>query len=248
MALWQGKKGRMGKRVFGKVDVVHILADRHGYRRYLEVVTPTTGHFYADIDRTRFEACRRLMYRCPPDFDDEMAIDYHTEGSDISAPAAAIAEVRPPFDIMLVDPYHGYDDSFRDLETAFALLAPGGAMVVHDCLPPREEIAGPAFQAGGWCGVTYKAFLDFVLGRNDLRYFTVDTDYGCGVILKRPEGWRRRLAGTFDFGRRRMIVQWRRLGSDYSAVWRFFEANKAVLLRLVSIEDFKADEASDAAS
>ena len=34
-------------RPFGKVDIVHLLADRYAYRRYLELATPTTGNYYA---------------------------------------------------------------------------------------------------------------------------------------------------------------------------------------------------------
>ena len=34
-------------RPFGKVDIVHHLADRYAYRRYLELATPTTGNYYA---------------------------------------------------------------------------------------------------------------------------------------------------------------------------------------------------------
>ena len=45
-------------------------------------------------------------------------------------------------------------------------------------------MASPTPIGGEWCGVSYKAFLDFVLSRNDLDYCTVDIDYGCGVIFK----------------------------------------------------------------
>ena len=167
-------------RPFGKVDIVHHLADRYAYRRYLEIATPTTGNYYASIDRDRFDDCRRLMYRCPETFDDGLAIDYRCRDVDIGNALAAIAAERRRFDVMLVDPFHDYRDSARDLATAFALLEPGGALVVHDCLPPREALAGPEFKRGAWCGVTYKAFIDFVLARRDLRYLTVDADYGCG--------------------------------------------------------------------
>ena len=48
----------------------------------------------------------------------------------------------------------------------------------------NEGVASPSPIAGEWCGVSYKAFLDFVLDRNDLDYCTVDIDYGCGVIFQ----------------------------------------------------------------
>lgn len=224
---------------FGKVDIVHILADRYGYRRYLEIATATTGNYYFAIDRARFEDCRRLLYRCPEDFDDGRSVDYRTPGADIADIAASIASEPQSFDLMLVDPFHTYADSLRDIESAFALLVPGGAMVVHDCMPPSEETADPEFTTGAWCGVTYKAFLDFVLNRTDLRYCTVDADYGCGVIRKLSRPWHARIRDTIDLGQRRRINEWNRVGDDFAKAWRCFDANKKQLLRLVDAGAFR---------
>ena len=55
---------------------------------------------------------------------------------------------------------------------------------MHDCLPPRSEIAVPNYIQGEWCGVSYQAYVDFISQRHDLAVYTVDTDYGCGVIRK----------------------------------------------------------------
>lgn len=235
-------------RPFGKVDIVHHLADRYRYRRYLEIATSTTGFYYAAIDRGRFDDCRRLMYRCPDEFDDGLAIDYRCAGLDIAPALGTIAAERRRFDVMLVDPYHAYAESSRDLAAAFALLEPGGALVVHDCLPPSEAVAGPELKHGPWCGLTYKAFLDFVLARRDLRYLTVDADYGCGIIRKLPP----RRAAPFELlarwrqarERRRLVASWRALGDDYAAAWRLFEPNRAALLNLVSVEAFRAGPAA----
>lgn len=163
---------------FGKVDIVHQLAGRYGFRRYLEIATSTTGNFFGSIDRARFDDCRRLVYRCPPAYDDGQPIDYRAPDLDIADPLARIAAEGRRFDVILVDPFHTYAASLRDLEAAYSLLEPGGAMVVHDCMPREAALAVPDFIPGAWCGVTYRAFLDFVLGRADLRYLTVDTDYG----------------------------------------------------------------------
>ena len=49
--------------------------------------------------------------------------------------------------------------------------------------PCTSVVSVPPVPGPPWCGVTYKAFLDFVLKRG-LNYLTVDTDYGCGIITK----------------------------------------------------------------
>jgi Methyltransferase domain len=221
--------------VYGKVDIVHRLAERFGYRRYLEIATSTTGNFYHLIDRSRFDDCRRLLYNSPPDFSDGYPIDYSSQTLEISGPLAAIAAEGRRFDIMLVDPYHTYKTSRRDLEASWTLLERGGAMVVHDCLPPSENIAQPDFTPGPWCGVTYKAYLDFVLAHPGVRYAAVDTDYGCGIVRKSIPSCAALLR---RYRQRREIAEWRRLGDDYSAVWRFFEAHRKSLLKVIDVNAF----------
>jgi hypothetical protein len=71
-----------------------------------------------------------------------------------------------------------------DLVEGFRLIRQGGTLVVHDCLPPRSENAVPNYIQGEWCGVSYQAYVDFISERHDLAVYTVDTDYGCGVIRK----------------------------------------------------------------
>jgi hypothetical protein len=221
--------------VYGKVDIVHRLAERFGYRRYLEIATRTTGNAYHLVDRGRFDDCRRLLYNSPRDFSDGSPIDYLSQTFEISDPLAAITGEGRRFDIMLVDSYHTYKPSRRDLEAALTLLERGGAMVVHDCLPPDGKIAQPGFTPGTWCGVTYKAYLDFVLAHPGVRYATVDTDYGCGIVRKSIPSF----ATLFGrYRQRREIADWRALGDDYSAAWRYFEAHRKSLLKLIDVDAF----------
>jgi hypothetical protein len=228
--------GRMGLwRSCRKADIVYRLAARFGYRRYLEIETGTTGNYYHLIERARFDVCRRLVYNIQPDFHDGAPIDYAVHDLDIAAALAAIAREGCRFDVILVDPYHTYDLSRRDLEAAWALLEPGGAMVVHDCLPPNEKLAQPDFRPGGWCGVTYKAYLDFVLGRPDLRYVTVDADFGCGIVRKIALA-----APAPPDPPAAEIAAWRGIGRDFPAAWRYFAAHKQSLLRLIDVDTFIA--------
>ena len=199
------------------------------------------------------------MYRSRDDVaPDGLAIDYRSPTLDIAACLDRIAAEGLAFDIVLVDPWHEYETSRRDLDAAFKLIGPGGTLVVHDCLPPRAEIAGPDFTPGEWCGVTYQAYIDFVTGRDDLAYYTVDIDYGCGVIEKigAPPFWRRAfgaLAGHLKTrtpeeqakaaAKAKILDTWRQAkGSDPITCYAFFEANKQALLNLISLEEFLARE------
>lgn len=87
-------------------------------------------------------------------------------------------------DLAVVDPYHSYESSRECLELGLALLRPGGALLVHDCLPPLE-LTGQAFVDGDWCGVTFAAFRDVCRARG-LPWFTLNSDFGIGVAVAAP--------------------------------------------------------------
>lgn len=169
-----------------KVDLVHLLAASRGYRHYLEICTPTTGTTYSSVDQSRFATSMRLMYRCPSDFEDGAPIDFRVPDDDVTPALAEMQRAGARFDVALVDSWHEYAPSWRDIVEVYARMMSGGAMVVHDCLPPVRIMASPFHRDEGWCGLSYKAFLDFVVDRTDLHYCTVDIDYGCGVIWKPP--------------------------------------------------------------
>ena len=105
------------------------------------------------------------MYYCPAGYEDGLAIDFRTEGMNIGECISEISAKGLRYDIILVDPFHDYASSYRDLAAAFDLLDAGGMLVVHDCRPPNIAAATPEFIEGEWCGVTYKAYLDFVFAR-----------------------------------------------------------------------------------
>jgi hypothetical protein len=233
---------------FGKVEIVNHLAQIHGFRRYLEICTPTTGLKFADIDRARLSA-HRLMYHCPPGYSDGLAIDFQSGDADISSCLREIESGNLRYDIVLVDPYHEYDTSLRDLVAAFGLIEAGGFLVVHDCLPPSEATAAPhILTEGPWCGVTYKAYLDFVIARRDLTYCTIDTDYGCGIIrrlgirdrVRRWMRWQNDGAGSAAS----LVADWRKLGRDFQATYRFFEQHHRELLKLRAVEEFLRESAT----
>ncbi|WP_370322352.1 hypothetical protein [Oricola sp.] len=226
-------------RKIGKLDIVKILAAAFGYTRYFEITTGMTGGVHAEARRAGFADCRRLVYRldyCPKA--DGEPIDFMVPGEDTTATVAEIRGQGFEFDIALVDPHHTYACSIRDLKDTYSLIRPGGALVVHDCDPPNAEIASPEFIEGAWCGVTYRAFLDFVRGNDEIDYFTVDADYGCGVILKRPpRHGPRRLRDAIDRALSRateseLTSQWFAAGRDDKAAFDFFRSNRRRLLRL----------------
>ena len=221
---------------FSKTDLIDVIAKRFGCVHYLELCTQTTGNYYREINHRQFKSTRRLMYNCPVTFDDGLPIDFRIADFDIADAIGALNKSPDKIDICLVDGWHTYECAARDLNSAYDSLAEGGALVVHDCLPPNEQVASPTPIVGEWCGVSYKAFLDFVLDRDDLDYCTVDIDYGCGVIFKRRIIDSQLLPSAKpDL---KLVNGWLDVQADAAAAFDFFRKNHVALLRLISPKAF----------
>lgn len=217
---------------WNKVHILGMLAVRFGLTRYLEITTTTTGGRYPEARELQFDVCKRLIYRHDGAMRDSLPVDYASPDEDIDTPIAAMKAAGERFDIILVDAHHTYECAFRDLEVAYGFLEPGGAIVVHDCNPMTKAQASPEFIAGEWCGVSYKAFIDFVITDPRFDYFTIDADYGCGVIL-RPRKPLDALRNRIRASRRQTLAQrWRAAGHDNDATFAMFDAERRQLLRL----------------
>jgi hypothetical protein len=226
-----------------KMEIVKLLRKKHGLGPALEISTPSTGLSFSDLIDDVPDA-HRLVYNCPSNVDDGRTYTYRTEAITSHELTNAILTANrnaPCYDIIFVDPFHTYASSSIDLSGAFALLRPGGIMVVHDCNPQNASITSPEFTPGDWCGVTYMAFIDFVLCREGVSFYTVDTDFGCGVVSKHrqradavshlPSGARDRLAFAWDAARH-----------DDATRFHFFAQHRRDLLNLKSVKEFFALE------
>lgn len=88
------------------------------------------------------------------------------------------------FDVIFIDGLHHADQVYRDIINSLHVLREGGYIVCHDMNPQKEEHQIIPFRGGTWNGDCWKAFASLRRDRSDLEMFTVDTDYGCGIIRK----------------------------------------------------------------
>lgn len=231
-----------------KSDIINALSRRHGLRRYLEICTPSTGLTFALVDAACFEPKHRLVYNCPEEVDDGLAYTYRTSlpfSHELIDTIDTASEGRAQYDLIFVDPWHSLKCSATDLAGAWRLLRPGGIMVVHDCNPADESLVSATPRLGEWCGLTYRAFIDFVLFRRDLRFCTVDTDYGCGVVHKiAPQS---ELSAADAEALELLQMNWIIAREDDERRYAFFDYDRARLLQLVSVEEFAIREGLDPA-
>jgi len=223
-----------------KFEIVNALARERNLRRYLEICTPLTGGKFAFVDPSQFAVRHRLMYNRPDTFDDGMPVTFpcRSPGSeDVVRAIHAVQPERERYDIIFVDSFHTYRASIVDLHGALSLLRPGGVMVVHDCNPDDPSLVGAAFQEGSWCGVTYGAFIDFVLAAQPAGYCVVDSDYGCGVVFSQGAA----LPAGLSTARppQRLVFEWVLAREDDRTRFPFFARHRQELLNLVSPARFR---------
>jgi len=224
-----------------KFDLVHALADLEGAENFLEISTASTGGSYRRIDRSRFKVCRRLAYCVPQGWTDNAPIDYSSPDLDTSQCIRQIREQGLRFDIIFIDAWHEYEIARRDFENALSLVRDRGIVVAHDCLPEGGEEACSPYRDGKfiWAGVSYKHYFDELSSRNDLWYCTVDTDNGCGMVRKWPKTHLYRRGADSDPD---LVREWRSLGSNYGAAYKFYELHRNTMMNVVTVADFLAAE------
>jgi hypothetical protein len=145
-----------------RMGVINALIQARGYRRYLEI-----GCQY-DISFNAVQAPEKV------------GVDPVSGGTHRMTSDAFFALRHEPFDVVLIDGDHHHDQVFRDVGNALGLLAPGGAVVMHDCLPTNSR-----FEELDLCGTVWRAFA-MMRERHELEAFTGDFDLGVGIVRKYP--------------------------------------------------------------
>ena len=85
------------------------------------------------------------------------------------------------FDVVFIDGLHHAEQVLRDAENALNRLAPGGAVVLHDCNPHSEIMQRVPRAQEEWTGDCWKALVA-LRQRPDVDAFVVNADYGIGVV------------------------------------------------------------------
>lgn len=104
-------------------------------------------------------------------------------------------------DVVFVDGLHEYKQALRDVKNALEFLTDKGVIIMHDCNPLNFAGAYPIKESfdelkdlitGGkipgwndcWNGDVWKALVQLRTEHSDLNIFTLDIDWGLGIITK----------------------------------------------------------------
>ncbi len=101
------------------------------------------------------------------------------------------ASTEAKFDLIFIDGLHLAEQVLRDIYNSLAALAPGGAILLHDCHPNTEDAQlRDVDDAPGrhWNGDVWKAIAFVRQSLPDLFCRVLDVDEGIGVILPKSSG------------------------------------------------------------
>jgi hypothetical protein len=141
--------------------------------------SPTTGNIFHSLDTMHFSRVEEVIY-IHHIYDDSI-LETNPEKRLATALANSINTIREA-NIIFVDPFHTYEDSFMALEFIVTQAKPECFIFVHDCNPKTAIAASPEYTKEIWMGVTYAAFLD-VAQKHQKSLITINDRTGLGVFL-----------------------------------------------------------------
>lgn len=171
-----------------RYDIINFLLEQFsGETSYLEIGVRNPAHNF-----DRIKATHKISVDPGIEFK-ENPVDFKLT-SDAFFDQLAKGELdvqKGKFDVIFIDGLHLADQVYTDIRNALNFLDRNGFIVVHDCNPPTEYHAredhnftlSPAFNS--WNGSVWKAFYKLRMN-SDISCCCIDTDWGVGIITKRP--------------------------------------------------------------
>jgi hypothetical protein len=196
-----------------RTDLCNHLIASNGYRRYLEIGVGDPRDNFAKVDAAEKHGV---------DPDARRPVTFQMTSDAFFAQREASGD-RTLYDLVFIDGLHVADQAERDVLGSLALLAPDGALVLHECNPLNAKSAADEYIYGThWNGTVWKAWVKLRATRPDLFMCVIDIDEGCGII-RRGAQTLLSSAPTLDYA-----------ALDYA----YLAANRREALNLISLDDF----------
>lgn len=152
-----------------RTAILNTLAERYGYRAYLEI---------GQGDRRKNYDWIECPIRIGIDPEHKLKAAYRMTSDEFF-------EINnDDYDLIFIDGLHTEEQTYRDIINSLEVLSKNGSIVVHDCNPTDKAMqAVPRIQKV-WTGDVWKAWVKLRESRDDLHMFVIDADFGCGVIRR----------------------------------------------------------------
>lgn len=94
---------------------------------------------------------------------------------------------KTKYDVIFIDGDHTFEQVYKDDLNSIRFLKENGVIVMHDCSPLTEwhqrERDNVHKLDGPWNGTVWKAFIKLRMENENLEMFTIDADFGVGIII-----------------------------------------------------------------
>jgi hypothetical protein len=91
---------------------------------------------------------------------------------------------KKKYDCIFIDGLHTYEQVIKDITNSLNCINQNGIIFVHDCLPNNVYEQNVPRSTYVWNGDVWKAIVE-MRTKKDVQTYTINADYGIGVILKK---------------------------------------------------------------
>jgi hypothetical protein len=189
-----------------RTEIINLFIKKYGYRTYLEIGVADGSNFNlieVGMKESVDPAERNTEYEIAKPTYNMTSDDFFLKHTD------------KKYDIIFIDGLHHSNQVDKDIENSIKSLNAGGVIILHDCNPIEEIHQRVPRETAAWNGDVWKSFVKFKNNNLDWDCYTIDTDWGCGVLKKR----------NFE-----------NLTDDMTYWW--FSGNRKRLLNLITVSDF----------
>lgn len=173
-------------------DIINWIIKKNNYKSYLEIGLDNAWNFK--------QICCENKTSVDPFGDDNITVltpeiaKYltHRMTSD-----EFFEQNSETFDIIFIDGMHTKEQVAKDISNSLKRLNENGIILVHDCLPKREECQLVPRICGEWNGDVWKVLPELSLQHID--YQVINTDCGIGVIVKQNKTFNPVISKDYDY-------------------------------------------------
>jgi len=167
-------------------QIINSLIQKNKYKTYLEIGVAEKYHCF-DIIECETKHSVDPCYEIP-----DAIVDYKYE-SDLFFKLLENNDLNIlstfKWDIIFIDGLHISTQVEKDLINSLNHLSDNGTIILHDCNPPtiyhaREVREDDTVAKNYWNGTVWKVLYKYRATRPDLNIYTVDDDWGVGVITR----------------------------------------------------------------
>jgi hypothetical protein len=185
-----------------RYDIIKWLINKHGFRSYLEIGV---------LGR---ETLNQINVPIKHGVDPNGQGDYTMTSDEFFE-----RHCDRDYDLIFIDGLHLAEQVKKDIENSLTHLNKGGIIILHDCKPTEEwHQLEQGISGQPWTGNVWQALAELRCTRKDLEIYTIDCDWGCGVIQR---------------GKQNLYIK-----PHGGWTWTYFIDNHPDILNLISIEDF----------